>query len=209
MLKNFFKNAKTKSEWVDFIERMLGYILLAFGTTISGVWAYTSQALREMGPFMWVIVTVCIGLSLSIIFFLINLGFKIKAQANLTTVQANHVAILSTPKSNINPLAEVFSDQVIYIPDLYLPILSVHKNKVFKRCKIVGPGAVAIMGGTIMNNNFHGCGDFIGLPENTMLTGILVLENCTIENCDIVQVTITSSLSAIAQLKSESKVASI
>lgn len=205
MLKKFFKSAKTNSEWVDFIERMLGYTFLLFGTTISGVWAYTSKALREMGPFMWVVVTIGIVLSLSITFFLINLGFKIKAQSNLATVEANHIAILSTPRSTINPLAEVFSDLIIYIPDLYLPLIQLHENKVFTRCKIVGPGAIAIMGGRIANNKFSHCGDFIVLPDNSLLTGILVFKNCTFQNCEIVQVTVTGSSKIIEELNKSSK----
>lgn len=209
MLKNFFKKAKTNAEGLEFLARMLSYILIACGTTISGVWAYTSKALSDMSPFMWVIVSICTALGLSITFLIVNLALKIRAQTILAKENAKHLAILSTPKSNINPLAEVFTEQIIYIPDLYLPVLSVHTNKIFKRCKFIGPGAVAIMGGTIKGNTFHGCGNFIGLPDNTVLTGILVLENCTIENCDIVQVTIMSSISAIEQFKSESKIASI
>lgn len=108
-----------------------------------------------MGPFIWMIVAISTALILTLIIYVINLSFKIRAQANLATVEANHIAILSTPRSRINPLEEVFSDLIIDIPDLYLPLLQLHENKVFTRCKIVGPGAIAIMGGTIAKINSY------------------------------------------------------
>jgi len=90
----------------------------------------------------------------------------------------------------VNPLAESFTDQVIYLPDLYLPRKQLHSNKQFKRCKIVGPGAIAMLGGAYISTGFLEIGSPIVLPDNTLLTGVLVLENCTVENCEFVGITL-------------------
>lgn len=204
MFKSIYRNIKKSAELVELLGKILAFILIFFGTTVSAFWARTSKELNDMGPFIWMIVTISTALILTLIIYVINLSFKIRAQANLATVEANHIAILSTPRSRINPLEEVFSDLIIDIPDLYLPLLQLHENKVFTRCKIVGPGAIAIMGGTIAKNKFIHCGDFIVLPDNSLLTGILVFKNCTFQNCEIIQVTVTGSSKIIEDLKKSS-----
>lgn len=103
---------------------------------------------------------------------------------------------LTQPRSGINPLAESFVDEIIYLPDLYLPRRQVHSHKQFKRCKLVGPGAVALLGGNYVSTQFIEAGSAIVLPDNTMLTGVLVLENCTVENCEFIGVTLLVSKQA-------------
>lgn len=197
MFKKIYTTVKSSAELIELVGKILAFLLILFGTTISAFWARTSEELSKIGPFIWVIIAMSTAILLTLMIYFINLSFKIRAQANLIAVEANHIAALSTPKTNINPLAEVFVEQIIYIPDLFLPVKQEHRNKVFKRCKFVGPGAIAILGGTIINNQFLDCGDFITLADNTEITGIVVLNGCTIENCEIVRVTITSTSNLI------------
>ena len=99
-------------------------------------------------------------------------------------------ATLATPRNSVNPLAHTFVDLIISVEDLRLPTVQLHENKLFKRCKFVGPAAIAIQGGTYVNNGFIECGDIIALPEGAYLTGITALRNCTVEDCDFVKVSV-------------------
>ena len=108
---------------------------------------------------------------------------------------------LARPHSVVNPLADSFVNQIIKLPDLYLPRRQVHTNKQFKRCKIVGPGAIAILGGSYVRTGFVEAGSIIVLPEHTLLTGVLVLENCIVEECEFIGVTVLTNKQAGEQFK--------
>ncbi|KYN24568.1 hypothetical protein AUQ44_01205 [Vibrio cidicii] len=96
-------------------------------------------------------------------------------------------------KSNaINPLDSSFKDKIIPLENLKLPTIQLHENKHFKGCKFVGPSSLVILGGTIHHNGFSECGDFIALPDNVYMTGMLVFKNCTIEDCEFLRITIFS-----------------
>jgi hypothetical protein len=90
----------------------------------------------------------------------------------------------------INPLDEAFKDKVIPMEVLKLPTLQLHENKHFKRCKFVGPSAVVVLGGNWIRTGFLECGDVIILPDNVKLSGVTVLKNCTVEECEFIRVTI-------------------
>lgn len=71
-----------------------------------------------------------------------------------------------------------------------MPTLQLHENKHFKRCKFVGPAALAIQGGNYINTGFTDCGDVIAIPNNLLMTGIILLKNCTVEECQFIRTTI-------------------
>jgi hypothetical protein len=71
-----------------------------------------------------------------------------------------------------------------------LPGKQVHEHKQFKRCKFVGPGAVALMGGTFVRSGFYEIGHILTVPDNIYITGITVLVNCTVEDCEFYQTTV-------------------
>jgi hypothetical protein len=102
----------------------------------------------------------------------------------------------------INPLASSFKDLIIPLENLKLPTVQLHKNKHFKGCTFVGPSSVVLSGGTISKNLFLECGEFIVLPKLKYLTGMLVFENCTIEDCTFSRVTIFADQSTALALKS-------
>ena len=97
---------------------------------------------------------------------------------------------MAIPPNTINPLLENFSDVVIPVEDLRLPLLQLHENKHFRRCKFVGPATIAIMGGNYSHCNFTECGDIIALPDDIYLTGIVVLKNCRVDNCEFIRTTL-------------------
>jgi len=93
----------------------------------------------------------------------------------------------------INPLDSSFKDKIIPLENLKLPTIQLHENKHFKGCKFIGPSSLVILGGTLHRNNFSECGDIIALPDDVLLTGMLVFKNCTIEDCQFLRVTIFSN----------------
>ena len=88
-------------------------------------------------------------------------------------------------------LANSFEDVIIAVEELRLPKIQLHENKHFKNCKFVGPAAIAIIGGHYVNTSFHDCDDVIALPKGSLsMTGIVVLKNCTVDECEFIRTTI-------------------
>ena len=46
------------------------------------------------------------------------------------------------------------------------------------------------MGGNYIRTSFNEIGDIIPLPNNTYVTGIIVLKNCTVEYCNFYRTTL-------------------
>lgn len=190
MLKNLLNKFKFSAEWAELIWKIITLIFVLLGTTATALWARASKEINELGSFIWVLVALTSALLFTLMVYLISLSKKKNAEATKLVIEANYLATLSTPKSTINPLSEVFTDQIIYLPDLYLPRMQIHKNKVFKRCKIIGPGCLAIMGGSYIGTNFVDNGSVLLLPNEAVIAGILCLENCIVEDCEIISTTI-------------------
>jgi hypothetical protein len=148
-------------------------LLLARGTAL----------FEAAGPLAWFAIALLSAGTIALIFFLIRLGYKQSAEAR-------YMQALAQPRGAINPLSESFADQAIYLPDLYLPRRQVHSNKQFKRCRLVGPGAIAMIGGSYIHTTFMEAGSSIVLPDKTILSGVLVLENCIVEDCEFIGITL-------------------
>ncbi|WP_417884533.1 hypothetical protein [Vibrio rumoiensis] len=134
----------------------------------------------------WVSIGFLCAILIAAIFYLIK-------SAENQSAQAEYTRIVSQPKSHVNPLQESFKDLVIPVEDLRVPGAQVHENKHFKRCSFVGPAALALMGGSFIRTDFNETGDIIPLPNNTFLTGIIVLKNCTVEDCKFYRTTLMVS----------------
>ncbi len=184
---------KKLSEWTGLFEsnlsaaewawRLVTFAVVAGGGTTAGLLAKGTQLFGSAGLLGWVGVGLVTSLLIALIFFLVKLG-------NRQSSEAAYMRALAQPRSNVNPLAESYTDQIIHLPDLHLPRKQLHANKQFKRCKLVGPGVVAMLGGTYIRTGFLEAGSIIVLPDNTMLTGVLVLENCTVEECEFIGITL-------------------
>jgi len=175
-----FDTGLSAAEWAW---RIFSLLFIGASGTITALLAKADPVLKELGPIYWV----AAGLLTSVIVVAVFFIFK---QATLKQAQSDFVRAMATPRSSINPLSESFKDSVIPIEDLRLPTMQLHENKHFKRCKFVGPAAIAIIGGTYKNCHFNDCGDMVAFPEDVTLTGIIVLKNCTVEECDFIRTTI-------------------
>lgn len=175
-----FESNLSAAEWAW---RLITLAIIAGGGTTAAFLARGTELFLSAGPLAWVAIGLLSALLVALVFLLVKLGYK-------QTAEAEYLRSLSVPKSQVNPMAESFTDLVIHLPDLYLPRRQVHSHKQFKRCKLVGPGAIAMLGGTYVRTGFVESGSPIVLPENTMLTGVLVLENCTVEDCEFIGITL-------------------
>lgn len=177
---SFFDRGLT---WADLLWRLVTFIIVLFGGTTAALLAKASELFKGSSPFVWLTIGIFSTLILSSVFCLINISRKQAANAK-------YLSLLSSPISTINPLMNTFEDKIIKLSDLQLPLNQIHKFKHFRRCKIVGPGTIAMLGGTYSNSGFINCGDIIMVPEHTFLTGVIGLDSCTIESCELIDITI-------------------
>lgn len=175
-----FETGLSAAEWAW---RIFTLIIIGGGGTFTALLAKADPLLEQLGPIYWVAVGLIASLVIVLIFFLFKSAVWKQAEADFT-------AAMAIPPNTINPLLDNFHDVVIPVEDLRLPKLQLHENKHFKRCKFVGPAAIAILGGNYVNSGFSECGDIIALPDDAMLTGIVVLKNCTVESCEFIRISI-------------------
>lgn len=175
-----FESHLSAAEWAW---RIVTVLVVAGGGTSTGFLASSSEFLKPLGPIVWVSIALLSGLVLTWIFYLVK-------AVQLKDAEAGFVRAVSIQDRSTNPLLDSYKDQLIKIEDLRLPGKQLHKNKLFKRCKFVGPGAVAILGGTYHDDGFIECGDMVVLPKDVLLTGIIVLDNCTVESCEFHRITV-------------------
>ena len=175
-----FDSTLSAAEWVW---RIVTLILIGGSGTAGTFIAKASPFIKRLGPIYWLGVGVMTAVSVATIIYLVK-------AANLKQAQANFNNAMAAPRNTINPLSTAFQDVVISVEDLRLPTIQLHENKHFKRCKFVGPAAIAIIGGTYSNTRFSDCGDIVALPESVYLVGIVVLKNCIVEECEFIRTTI-------------------
>ncbi|WP_133152284.1 hypothetical protein [Vibrio lentus] len=177
---SLFETGLSAAEWAW---RIITLVFIGSGATVTGFMAKADPILNKLGPVYWVGIGILTALLLTLILYLVK-------SAILKQSQADYHASLSVPKNSVNPLLDSFTDTIIPLEDLRLPTIQLHEHKHFKRCKFVGPGAVAILGGNYVNSGFKECGDVVALPADVYLTGIVVLKNCTVESCEFIRTTV-------------------
>lgn len=176
----------TGMSFFDWAWKLLTIAVIGGGGTVGGFLASDSPFFKELGMLAWVSIGFLCAILIAAIFYLIK-------SAENQSAQAEYTRIVSQPKSHVNPLQESFKDLVIPVEELRVPGVQVHENKHFKRCSFVGPAAIALMGGSFIRTGFNETGDIIPLPNNTLLTGIIVLKNCTVEDCNFYRTTLMVS----------------
>jgi hypothetical protein len=175
-----FETGLSAAEW---IWRIATFLFIGGSGAATAFLAKADPLLKQLGPIYWVYVGLVTSFVVAVIFYLIKSAILKQAQADFNRAMA-------MPRTSINPLLDSFNDAIISVEDLKLPFSQLHENKHFKRCQFVGPAAIAIIGGAYVNTDFKECGDVIALPENVLLAGIVVLRNCTVEECQFIRTTI-------------------
>jgi hypothetical protein len=187
-----FESHMSAAEWTW---RIVGFFVVLAGGTTTAMVARGTELFGRAGALGWIAIGLGAALVIAIIIILV-------ATAGTRAAEADYTRSMARDHGVTNPLSESFVNSVIALEDLRLPGRQLHSNKQFKRCSFVGPGAIALMGGTYQFDSFIGCGDFIPLPEGVVLTGVVVLQNCTVESCEFHRITILAAPSMIAALLS-------
>lgn len=178
-----FSAFDTSLSLAEKIGRLIFYIFVGASGTATALVARVDPVLRELGAIYWIAVGLLASLLIVFVFWLLKSAFKQQALG----AYYNRLAV---PKGLINPLDETFKDVVISVDDLRLPNSQWVKSKHFKRCIFVGPAVLGVVGGSIRNNKFENCGDAIAVPKGTVVPGVVLLHDCTIEDCEFLLVTL-------------------
>lgn len=174
------QSSLSMAEWVW---RLFSVVSIGGSAVVAGVLAKIDPFFSQMGWVYWFFIALIAGSIVSLILLMIK-------AAVLRQSMSEYYERLSVPKSQVNPMLETFVDIIIPVEDLRLPTTQIHANKHFRRCKFVGPATVAISGGTYSNSGFTEIGDIIALPNNSHLVGVTLLQNCVVESCEFIRVTI-------------------
>lgn len=165
------------------------FIIFGFGS-VSGFLASVTPILKGFGYF-----GVFVSFLLSIFIIILILYFY--NCSILSREQSKYFSLLSTTKVEINPLSEGFTDEIIHLEDLRLPLSESQKNKTFRRCRLVGPLTIGILGGHYESCHFVQSGSIIALSSKVdgpvQLPGVLLFENCSFYECVFVHVTIITT----------------
>jgi hypothetical protein len=178
---------------IDWFWKLFTLLIIGGSGTTSAILASESPFFKELGAVAWIFVGLVCGLSVTLIFYLIK-------SAESKSAHAEYTRSVSQPKNHVNPLNNTFKDQLIPIEELRIPGVQIHENKHFKGCSFVGPGSIALLGGNFVRTNFNEIGDIIPIPDNTYLTGIILLKNCTVEDCNFYRTTIMVSATQADQM---------
>ncbi|WP_438282315.1 hypothetical protein [Pseudomonas alabamensis] len=182
-LWNGLEKVQSSLSMAEWAWKIFSIISVGGSAVVAGFLAKIDPVLKELGWVYWLFIALVAGCMVSFILLMIK-------AAVLRQSMAKYYQSLSVPKSQVNPMLETFVDIIIPVEDLRLPELQVHTAKHFRRCKFVGPATIAISGGTYSNSGFNSIGDIIALPPDSKLVGVTLLQNCVVESCDFIRVTI-------------------
>jgi hypothetical protein len=177
---SLFESGLSAAEWAW---RIATFVFIGGSGTAGALYAKADPLLGKLGAIYWIAVGLLVALVVALILYLVRSANQKQAEAEFTRAMA-------APRHTINPLEDSFSDSVIAVEDLRLPTVQLHENKQFKRCRFVGPAAIAIIGGTYSHCKFTDCGDVVALPDKLLLSGIVILKNCTVEHCEFIRTSV-------------------
>lgn len=182
-MKKILEFLKLSTTAAELSWKVFTFVVVFAGSTTASVLAAGTELFQQLGPLAWFAVAVVAALLFTLILYLFTMSVRARAEANLATA-------LSAKPSPINPLNRSFEDLIIPIEALRLPGASLHERKHFRRCKFVGPGALAFLGCHFVKIGFHDAGHILTIPDGTLITGICALKECTIEECEFFAVTL-------------------
>lgn len=182
-MKKFLDSFKLAVWTAEFVWKVVTFLIVGAGGTTAALLASGLEVFRGFGWLAWYSVGLLAALASALIIYLVRAAQRANSEALVNTAMAGK-------STKINPLSGNFTDEIIYISDLYLPGKQVHEHKQFRRCKFVGPGAIGIIGGNFVRSGFIDIGAILAIPDNTPVTGITVLMNCTVEDCEFYRTTV-------------------
>lgn len=183
MLKDRLSTFVTALSAADWAWKIFAFFAVGASGVAGTVISKTSAQMRDMGALYWLAVGLSSSLAVAVILFFVK-------SASLKQSTARLQDAFPINRTNINPLLEIFTDEIINVSDLHLPGALLHRHKSFRRCQITGPGALGINGGVLRNCKFIDAGHLIALSPATAVTGVSMLSECTFEDCTFHRVTL-------------------
>lgn len=181
-MKNFLNSLRLTVWTADFAWKVLTFLVPVASGTLAGALTAGTQVFHSLGMLAWFGIALCAATLTALTMYLVR-------ASQLAAAKAASMAAIATRSTRINPLHANFSDEVIHLSDLHLPGVQLHKHKQFRNCKFVGPGAIALLGSTLVSCGLNDVGDIVTIPDATIV-GITVFEGCTFENCEFWRMTV-------------------
>jgi len=173
-----------------FYQILIFLIIFGGGSGITSLMAYFDPYFSSYGAFGYTVIFLFSSLTI-----FASLYFFKGSKAN--SAKKKYFESLSQKGADINPLLENFSDQVIYLEDLRLPLSDPQLKKTFRRCHLVGPLTIGILGGSYNGCGFRNSGHTLALPEfidgPIFLNGVLLFQECTFIECTFIEVTVITT----------------
>jgi hypothetical protein len=185
-----FDSHLSSAEW---LWRIVNALIIAGGGTTSALLAQGSELFKSAGTVAYVGVGLVTALLIALTLFLYQ-------RSKLDHAQAAYFRALAVTPSSINPLAPNYADVIIRVADLFVAGAQSHEHKQFRRCKIMGPGAICLKGGNYVQTNFVNT-TTIAVPPNTALFGMPALVMCTLDECELIDLTIITDQPGGASLR--------
>jgi hypothetical protein len=91
--------------------------------------------------------------------------------------------------TTVNPLASYFSKQRLRLADFYHPFFKATRAAKFEDCELLGPVAVALMGGQFLHSAFLDC-EVVIVKDDANVQGVTAFENCIFDRCKFFGVTL-------------------
>lgn len=167
--------------------QVLQFLIITLGGTgVLGLLAWIDPYFKRVGYLAY-------GLTFIVCMVLFFSMLYLYKMVRLSTTKEQYYLSLIEKKVETNPLDEIYSNRVIHLEDLRLPLNEPQSKKTFRRCKLVGPMTILIGSGTISGSSFEYCGEFITLPkgcESAYLSGVLQFVDCSFHECTFIKTTI-------------------
>lgn len=182
MFKNLDK--KLSAEWL--FDKAWPIFWLFAGGFITSTYVIVTETIKSYGPLITIALPVLGAYAFLGFYFLLQLAIRAKIR--------NKFANTVTLNGEANPLESEFSKKIIRLNDFYDPFYFPHKNKSFYNCKIIGPGNILLLGGSMTSSSLSHC-QIVIVKDEIPVAGVTVLETCTISNSQIVNCTLFMSRS--------------
>src|SRR5687767_14370570 len=184
MPKKLMKRLSVLDDNLSVAERvwsLIGLVAPMLSASLAAWWARGVTVLAPFGGLGYFTIFIAFWLAVTLAIYLMRRSERDQAHAEF-------LRTMSIPPTGINPLLSSFTDSIVRVSDLLTPGAPLHLHKHFQRCKIVGPGALNISGGT-----FKECiidVPIIAVAAGTPTLGVPSLDHCILEECELIGLTI-------------------
>ncbi len=189
------KARKSGLAWLlDFLLEHWPYVVIGTGSLIMAWLARLATFLQPYGAVAWGAVGIVTALVLAAMFLLGSLAYRYLV---LTRYEVRRAEATTT-----NPLASYFSKQRLRLADFFHPFFKATTAAKFEDCELLGPAAVALMGGQFRHFGFVNC-EVVIVKDGANVQGVTAFENCIFERCKFFGVTLFMTKEQYLSMKTQ------